>query len=479
MKNIKKTLFLTFILFFNYTYSQVSKKVENILKPIESYESFFAIDDKIEKIEVKLFKTATLSELEYLTVNGKNPYTKAIAFKVLANKDSNRAISIFKELLNSQDSITFRTECLSVSYSLPSYFFENITQNQNLTEKESENLKKELVSVILGSENVNIKLLEELYYSIPIVPENYEKLRKLVIESKSPQLLISLAKYNNPQDIDLIKSFGQDAFLAIEEFPDNKFLPFLEENIQESKNFPFMFAVSKYCNDKSVEIVKKVIDFHINDIKGRSCKNYCLTTLYNQIYMDECKLYYPLLSDLWLSHKILSFDILDEYEKTHSEKETEEFILKGLMLDGEVELIQYNMYDPDMMFNLDPDSHFTNTSKLVSLLNRLNKFSKDSYIKALRKNLLEINALNTEEFISDLNDNKNVIENSDVLLTKMRESENAYRLLMIMNGIKILNEKSLFMKGFEILKERRTEFKEIEIWENSFQEFLKENNLKE
>src|SRR5690606_11170767 len=184
----------------------------------------------------------------------------------------------------------------SVSYSLGSYFFENIAQNQNLTDKESENLKKELVSVILDSENVNIKLLEEIYYSIPIVPENYEKLRKLVIESKSPQLLISLAKYNNPQDIHLIKSFGQDAFLAIEEFPDNKFLSFLEENIQESKNFPFMFAISKYCNNESVEIVKKVIDFHIKDINGRSCKNYCLTTLYNQIYMDDCKLYYPLLA---------------------------------------------------------------------------------------------------------------------------------------------------------------------------------------
>lgn len=195
--------------------------------------------------------------------------------------------------------------------------------------------------------------------------------------------------------------------------------------------------------------------------------------------MDECKLYYPLLSNLWLSHKILSFDILDEYEKNHSKKETEEFILKGLMLDGEVELIQYNMYDPDMMFNLDPDSHFKNTSKLVSLLNRLKKFSKESYIKALRKNILEIYALNTEEFIAELNDNKTIIENSDVLITKMRENENAYSLLIIMNGIKILNDKDLFMKGFEVLKERRTEFRQIEIWEKSFQEFLKENNLKE
>jgi hypothetical protein len=479
MKNIKKILFLIFILFFNYTFSQVSKKVESILKPIEGYQSFYALNDKIEEIEAKLFKIATLSELEYLTVNGKNSYIKAIAIKVLANKDSKRTVSIFKELLNSKDSITFRTECLSGSYLLSSYFFENIAQNQNLTEKESENLKKELVSVILDAENVNIKLLEEIYYSIPIVPENYKKLRKLVIESKSPQLLISLAKYNNPQDIDLIKSFGQDAFLAIKEFPDNKFLPFLEENIQESKNFPFMFAISKYCNDKSVEIVKKVIEFQIKDIKVRSCKNYCLTTLYNQIYMDECKLYYPLLSDLWLSHKILSFDILNEYEKTHSEKETEEFILNGLMLDGEVVLIQYNMYDPNMLFNLDTDSHFKNNSKLVSLLKRLKEFSKESYIKALRKNILEINALNTEEFILELNDTKVIIENSDVLITKLRENENAYGLLLIMNGIKTLNDKSLFMKGFEVLKERRTEFKEIEIWEKRFQEFLKENNLKE
>jgi len=481
MKNTERTILLIFILFFNFTYSQVSKKIENILKPLESYESFYALNDETEKIERKLFKNATLSELEYLSVNGKNSYIKAIAIKVLTNLDSRKAIPIFKEILNSKDSLTFRTECLSDSYLLSSYFFENITLNDNLTKQESERLRQELVNLILDSENANIKLLEEINYSIPIIPENYEKLRNLVIKSKSPQLLISLARFNNQNDIDLIKSFGKDAFLAIEEFPDNQFIPFLKDNIQESKNFPYMFAISKFCNEESAAIVKEIIEFSIQDLENRNCSNYCLTAIYNQIYKDNCKLNYPLLSKLWLSHKVLSFDILDEYEKTHSEKETEEFILEGLLLDGKAQLIKHNMYDLDKMLSADFDMPIpiNNTSKLISLLDRLKEFSIESYTKALRKNLLEIDALSTDEFISELNDNKSIIENSDVLIKKMKENDSAYGLLIIMNGDKVLNDKKLFAECFEILKERRAEFKEKKIWEKRFQEFLKENRLKE
>lgn len=481
MKNIKRTIFLIFILFFNYSFSQVSKKIEKILKPVESYESFYALNDETKKIEEKLFKNATISELKYLTVNGNNSYIKAIAIKVLTNLDSSKVIPIFKEILNSKDSLTFRTECLSDSYLLSSYFFENIAYNDKLTKQESDRLKQELVTIILGSENKNIKLIEEISYSIPIIPDNYEKIRNLVIEYKSAQLLVALAKYNDPNDIDLITSFGKDAFLAIEEFPDNRFLPFLKNNIQESKNFSYMFAIAKFCNEESVAIVKEIIEFSIKDLKNRDCSNFCLTTIYNQIYKDNCKLNYPLLSELWLSHKVLSFDILDDYEKTHSEKETEEFILQGLLLDGEVQLIKHNMYDLDKMLSADFDMSmpFGNTTKLVTLLNRLKNFSQESYIKALRKNLLEIDDLSTGEFISELNDNKSIIENSNVLIKKMKENDSAYGLLIIMDGVKILNDKKLFDKCFEILKERRAEFDEKEIWKKSFQEFLKENKLKE
>ena len=481
MKNTKRTIFLIFILFFNYTFSQVSKKVEKILKPVESYESFNVFDDETEKIERKLFKTATISELEYLSVNEKNSYIKAIAIKVLTNLDSNKAIQVFKQILNSEDSLTFRTECLSNSSLLSSYFFGNIAYHNNLTEEEREHLKQELVNIILDSGHKNLKLLEEISYSIPTVPDNYEKIRNLVIESKSSQLLITLAEYNNPNDIELIKSFGNNAFLAIEEFPDNQFLPFLKDNIQESKNFPYMFAISKFCNEESVEIVKEIIKFSTKDLENSDCGNHCLTTLYNQIYMDDCKLYYPLLSDLWLTHKILSFDILDEYENTHSKEETENFILNGLLLDGEAQLIQYNMYALDKMLSADFDMPmpFNNTSKLVNLLKKLKSFSQRSYVKALRKNLLEIVDLSTDAFIVELNDNKSIIKNSDVLIQKLKENESAYGLLIIMDGIKALKDKNLFAKCYEILKQRRAEFRETEIWEKSYQEFLKKNKLEE
>ena len=43
-----------------------------------------------------------------------------------------------------------------------------------------------------------------------------------------------------------------------------------------------------------------------------------------------------------------------------------------------------------------------------------------------------------------------------------------------MEAIKILDDKKTFLEGFEIIKQRKDEFKE---WEESLQEFFKENNF--
>jgi hypothetical protein len=176
----------------------------------------------------------------------------------------------------------------------------------------------------------------------------------------------------------------------------------------------------------------------------------------------------------------LSFDILDDYENTHSREETEMFILQGLLLDGEVQLIKHNIYDLDKPISPDFDlTSFGNTTKLVTLLHRLKNFSEESYIKALRKNLLEIDDLSTAEFISELKDNKTIIANKDVLLKKMRDNQGIYGLLIIMDGVSLLNDKKLFDECYDILKKRRAEFKKSKIWEKSFQDFLKANKLKE
>lgn len=289
-----------------------------------------------------------------------------------------------------------------------------------------------------------------------------------------------MAKYQNEKDIELIKSFKEESFSAIEEFPNDDFLPFLEKYINHYNEFPYMFAVSKFCSPKGAELVSKIVDLKITNLENSTCnKNYCLKA-FNQIYMNDCKIFYPILERLWLSHKILSFDILDFYEENHTKEETVDFILSGLLLNGRAELISQNMYDIKKMLSQTPGGNlnFSETSKLVKLLNRLKTLSEEKYQITLNSVISNIDNLEIDDFIYELNDNSNLLKVKNSFIQKMKSNENAYGLLIIINGVKSLGDKKLFKDCFGIIKERRNEFQEKKVWEQSLQEFLRINKLK-
>lgn len=359
---------------------------------------------------------------------------------------------------------------------LSSYFFDTAARQDKLSAGASEKLKKEMVDWVLNSKPVNTKLLEEIKYQIPVSDDTYLKLRNQVIETKSPELLIALAKYKNPNDIELIKSFGEDAFLAIEEFPDEKFLSFLDSNIEHSVRFPFMFALSGICSEEAKKIVDKAIEFKKMDNKKNDCGNICLSIIYQQIDKNKCKVFYPSLENLWLTDKIISFDVIDHYEKSHSKKETEDFIMKGFLQEGEPEIIVSNMYALDnMMDNLTSDLNFDSNLRLVKLLKKIKEFSEESYNMAVRNALQNVDDLDSDILIRMINNNEIVLKNKDVLLERLRTNKSAYGLLSIMEGIKHLNDKSLFEEGVRIVKSRKKEF--IPKWEKFYREFIRDNHL--
>lgn len=475
---MKKILFFILITVFHLNFAQVSTKTLQIIKPLEKYKSFYSINNEPAKIERKLQGYATNDELFNLANNGKNSYVKATAIKVLSQKNDSRLLQIFKNFINSTETILYTSECLTTEQLLSSYIFEAIVRNDNLTNNEKEQLKTEMVNLVLNSNLSNTKLLEEIRYQIPVSNETYSKLRKQVIENKSPELLIALAKYKNKDDIELIKSFGENSFLAIEEFPDERFLPFLDENIQHSKKFPFMFALSSFCNEKAKEIVNKVIELKKADNKKNNCGNGCLSTIYQQIYKNKCTAFYPSLENLWLSDKIISYDIINNYEKTHTKEETENFIMKGFENLGEPEIIGSNIYDMEnLMRNVTSDLNYDKNLRLVKLLNKIKGFSEESYNQAIHNSLQFVDDLDTDILISKLNDNQIILKNKDVLLEKLKTNESAYGLLSIMDGIKLLNDKKLFEEGAKIVIARKKEF--IPKWEKFYKEFIRENKLTE
>ncbi|MFT5753339.1 MAG: hypothetical protein ACI9FW_001132 [Flavobacterium sp.] len=474
-----KRLILSILLFnFINCNSQISKELEIFIKPFEDFKTFNAMGWKNDSISKLLNKKATEEELVYLSLNGKNTFTKGISIETLINKKSKKVFDIYENLIDSRDTIVYGTECLSNSASLPNFMFQSLAFNPNYSKDEIVSNKEILVRKILNKKPINIKLLQSVTYWIPQKEEFYEPIRKIVVDNKSTALLVTIAKYKKENDIELIKSFGIDALPAIEEFPNEQFREILENNIKFD-DFQYMFALAKSCIPETVKTVEKAIQLKIEDLRNNDCGNHCLSTIYNQIEMNKCELFYPTLEKLWLTNKIISYNVLDNYKKRHSKVETKKFIFNGLMLKGKAEIIHKNIYDDgDFVENMESGLTWNNEAKLIHILNELKKLSNKEYLKALENNIIEIEDLGLPNFVEELNDDKSLLIVKNSFIEKLKVNKNAYGLLSIMDAIKLLKDKETFNKGFEVIKTRKEDFKKFSGWEKDLRNFLKENNLK-
>ncbi|SHM15764.1 hypothetical protein SAMN05444360_108164 [Chryseobacterium carnipullorum] len=479
---MKSLISLLFFLFFFCAFSQVSKRTATIIKPLEKEILFYSSEDKeIKKIEELLFKEASPKELVYLAEKGKNVHIKAVAIDVLVHKkEGDKILEVFRKNLHSKDKLDYRGGCIVSEHLLSAYIFESVSVGDNFSEKEQENLHREMISIALNAQPVNAELLETLTYDLPLDHDSYTKIRRLVMETKSPILLVNLAKYKNPNDIELIKSFGKQAYPAIQEFPDPAFLPMMKQRINDSSDFAFMFALSEFCGEEAKEIVIKAIEYNKKINKEKDCGGNCLAFLYQQISIKKCTLYDSVLADLWGTDKIISFDILEAYEKTHTPKETAKFLLDGFLKQGQAEVIAVNAYDMDHVEDdVSGEMTFDDNLRLVTLLEKTKKISKETYEKAVRNSLQYLDDLDLNRFISKLKDNNTVFQHKDVLLDRVRNNENAYGALDIMDGLKMLKDEKLFSEGAAIIVSRKKEFKKFPVWEENYKNFIRENNIKE
>ena len=473
-----KRLILSILLFnFINCNSQISQELENFIKPFDCYKIFDVWGLENDSITKLLDKKATENELVYLSLNGKNTFIKAISLETLINRKSKKVFDIYDDLIDSKYELDYCTD-YSRSMNFPYFILQNLTFNRNYTEEEIISNKEILVRKILNKNPINIKLLESIQYWIPQNEEFYSPIRKIVIENKSSTLLVTIAKYKKENDVELIKSFGIEALPAIQEFPNEQFREILEENIRYD-DIEYLFAIAKFCTPESVKTVEKTIQLKIEDLKNGDCENLCLSTIYNVIEMNNCELFYPSLEKLWLTNKIISYNILENFKKKHTKLEIENFLLNGLMLDGNAEVFHKNYYDDTNFFeDLESGLEWNNEAKLVHILNELKKISKEKYLKALEKNIVEIDDLDLPRFVEELKDKKSLILNKNSFIEKMKTNQSAYGLLSIMEAIKLLKDNDSFNKGFEVLKTRKEEFKKFPVWEERLQNFLKENNLK-
>lgn len=463
------------------SFAQVSPRVEEIIGKYEADSTAIVATKEIEeKSELKdrLLMDATPAELYYLSENAIAPYTKECAIQALIESPGCDYVRLFSSVRNCQEIMKHLFFDMGESATMTDVFCEALYANKSLTVSEKDAALNKCLDLVLAEDCYDTRLIEDLMSGISARSVNYNRIRSCTINLQSPYLLAKVAAYKNPADIPLITSFGKDAIMAIEEFPHEDFLPLLEAQIGQYENFSYLFALSKYCTERSAALNRRILALAIekNVIKG--CSNICLNALYNQMYIKGCPLNYPALEELWASQKILSLDILANYEKNHSREEVTNFLLHGFLVNGEALIIPYNMYDSDRMMqemrsNTKP---LDNLGETIALLKKLRNMSEDSYQQALAATLENVDDLSTDSFIENLGDNYSVLQHRQKMLEKMRTNKSAYGLFFILDGIRMLKDKSLYKEAVSVLVSRREEFRKV--WEKSLQEYTKEHKIK-
>jgi hypothetical protein len=245
--------------------NEISQNTVKIIEPLKKYTSFYALDSVPKLITKELEKKATVDELKLLIENFKNPYVKAVAIDVLIEKNDDLTFELFEKLINSKDSIIFKTECLRESILLPTYIFNSTIFSQKLNLKEQkENNTNKFFKILFNQENLNVELVDEMYLWLPNTEEYYQKIRENILKTKSKKLLQSLSKFKRKQDINLIKGFEKDSFIAIRVFPDDAFLEMFEKYICMNNNWEYKVALIQYPKEKSKRIYDKIEQFNKN-----------------------------------------------------------------------------------------------------------------------------------------------------------------------------------------------------------------------
>ncbi|HTA63163.1 MAG TPA: hypothetical protein VK835_11935, partial [Bacteroidia bacterium] len=123
----------------------------------------------------------------------------------------------------------------------------------------------------------NIKLLQKNKLLESLKPEQkyYSRIRSMVTVDHNMSAAIALSKFQNKNDIELIKKFFANsntqyyAAYCAREFPDTLFFPLLikmfdaqwEEKYYDYDKWRILFqALAKYPNDETIKLFKKVTE---------------------------------------------------------------------------------------------------------------------------------------------------------------------------------------------------------------------------
>ncbi|MBB4801484.1 hypothetical protein HNP37_001545 [Flavobacterium nitrogenifigens] len=294
----------------------------------------------------ELKKTASQEELLQLTKHS-NAVVRCYSFWALGNYKNFDLFSLVKDHINDDAPVKTQFGCI-ISTEKVGDFFINLVNPENENSEIRQLTKKEfskLETILINQEN-SLYALNNAIESATPTKALYPKLRALVIKKHNQSALVTLSKYKNPNDIELIltnreKELDDDGesgyfytYKAIQNFPDPHFFPFLEKRLYEtldndhfSNEWLEMYAaIAAYKDAKALELLK--IPF--TKVQHQNIKEYHIKFVYEGILVNPSPLYDDLLWKIWQEEHIITLEGFTYLLQLNSGK-TLEFSKKELM----------------------------------------------------------------------------------------------------------------------------------------------------
>ena len=343
--------------------------------------------DNFEKLKEK----ASTEELKALT-NHPNPTVRCYAFWALSHDHSVDLFPIIMDHINDDEMVSTQFGCIGYAQQVGDFFIGVVTPNLiDLDSKKLDSLQ--LVtrdSILIYTSNETYAKSVAIRNAEPTA-QLYPKLRALVTAHNDQEALVSLAKYQKEQDIELILNnraespFKEGGFFhtyrAISHFPHPHFLPLLEKNLQKTLNNTHYStewrelykAIASYKNDKAVSLLQ--VPF--TKVKHEDMKPYQLKFAYGAIQAFSAPIYDDLFWQFWAEEQMITPDIF-EYLSGIAPEKAYALTKESLEQAGVFHLAVSTLIDEDY----DAPEQLT-----VTMLNLVLEKDKAYGIEIIRKNL--------------------------------------------------------------------------------------------
>lgn len=228
--------------------------------------------DKYEKLK----QEATNDELRQL-VNNKNAVIRCYSFQALANRKGVDVFPILINHLNDTAYVETLQGCIGSSQTAGDYFLEVVTpQYVDLNAyKLTSNQRSVVDSILLFDKSIQIAAKYGLLFSLKPNQLYYNRIREIASKDDIPVAVLALARYNNKNDIGIIKKlFDKEkteyyAAYSAREFPDSSFEPYLTSLFEKEWNkklydYPkwriLYQALAKYPTKETYKLFQQTIE---------------------------------------------------------------------------------------------------------------------------------------------------------------------------------------------------------------------------